>query len=128
MASPSTASLGPEAEYLQALRDGRFCYQRTAEGRAVFPPRLAAPGDGAALEWAQSLGRGRVHAVTEQPQKPPAPSRIIAIVEMDEGFRLLSRIQAEAPVAIGQRLRAVIAGESDPPHVFFVPQGEQDEG
>lgn len=116
---------GPEAEYLAALRDGRFCYQRTATGRAVFPPRLAAPGDGAALEWAESAGRGVVHAVTEQPQRPPAAARIFAIVEMDEGFRLFSRIETAAPVQIGQRLIARIATESDPPHVYFVPEGPQ---
>lgn len=120
-------STGPEAEYLAKLRAGRFCFQRTATGRAVFPPRLAAPGDAAGLEWAESAGRGRVHALTEQPQKPPAPSRFIAIVEMDEGFRLLSRIETARPVAIGQRLHAVIAAESDPPHVFFVPEGDGDE-
>lgn len=117
---------GPEAEYLAALRDGRFCYQRTATGRAVFPPRLAAPGDGAALEWAQSAGRGTVHAVTEQPQKPPAPARVFAILDMDEGFRLFSRVDATGPVQIGQRLIARIATEADPPHVYFVPEAPQD--
>ncbi len=111
---------GPEAEYLAALREGRFLYQRTADGRAVFPPRLAAPGDGADLTWAESGGQGRVHAVTEQPQKPPTPSRFIAIVDMAEGFRLLSRIETATAVAIGQPVQARIASDSEPPHVFFV--------
>lgn len=118
---------GPEAEYLAALRDGRFCYQRTADGRAVFPPRLAAPGDGADLTWAECGNFGRVHAVTEQPQRPPAPSTFIAIVQMDEGFRMLSRIATDRPVPIGQRVRVVIASEAEPPHVFFVPTDEADE-
>lgn len=125
--NPQDASFqGPEAAYLAALRDGRFCYQRTETGRAVFPPRLVAPGDGAALVWAQSAGRGAVHAVTEQPQKPPSAARVFAIVDMDEGFRLFARIDTIDPVQIGQRLIARIAAEADPPHVYFVPEAPQD--
>lgn len=119
--------VGPEAEYLAALRAGRFCYQRSATGRAVFPPRLVAPGDGEALEWAESAGRGTVYAVTEQPRKPPAAARIIAVVEMEEGFRLLSRVESATAVRIGQRLCARITAEGDPPYVFFVPESENDE-
>lgn len=128
MSSPPPPPPGPEAAYLAALRQGRFLYQRRADGRAVFPPRLAGPGDGAALDWAQSAGRGQVHAVTEQPRKPPAASRIIALIDMDEGFRLLSRIETDAPVSIGMAVRAVIAGDADPPHVYFIPAGGRDAG
>lgn len=112
---------GPEAIYLQALRDGRFLFQRRADGRAVFPPRVAAPGDGGPLDWAESAGRGAVHSVTVQPQRPPDAPRIIALVDMDEGFRLLTRLEAELP--IGARVAAVIEGAADIPHVRFVADG-----
>jgi len=117
---------GPEAHYLQALREGRFLFQRSAEGKAVFPPRLVAPGTGEALTWAESAGRGAVFAITEQPQKPPAASRYIALVDMDEGFRMLSRIEASSLPAIGTRLRAVIDDQADPPHVWFLPEDNHD--
>lgn len=117
---------GPESTYLQALRDGRFLFQRDTDGRAVFPPRIAAPGTGGALEWAESAGTGSIHAITEQPQKPPASSRFIALVDMDEGFRLLSRVETDVRPAIGARLRAVIDGQADPPHVYFVPDDVHD--
>lgn len=112
---------GPEATYLQALREGRFVFQRSADGRAVFPPRLAEPGSGAALDWFVCAGRGSIHAMTEQPRKPPARSRFIAIVEMDEGFRLLSQIDAENAPAIGDRVVARIHSQADPPFVDFIP-------
>lgn len=114
---------GPEARYLQALREGRFLYQRRADGGAVFPPRLAAPGDGVELDWAASKGLGQVYSITAQPQRPPAPVRHIAIVEMDEGFRLLSRIEIGDGAAprIDDRVSARIDTDAEPPHVYFVP-------
>lgn len=116
-----SGQLGPEATYLQALRDGRFLFQRSADGQAVFPPRIVAPGSAAALYWTESTGRGSIHAVTEQPQKPPAPSRFIAIVQMDDGFRLLSQIDTDRPPAIGDRVIARLHPQADPPFVDFIP-------
>lgn len=109
---------GPEAQYLDALRAGRLTFQRRADGSAVFPPRVMAPADGSALIWAESTGLGLVHAVTVQPQRPPAPPRIIALIDLDDGFRMLTRLAAELP--IGARVRAVIV-PGDLPHVTFEP-------
>lgn len=108
---------GPEAIWTDALRGGRLLFQRRADGSAVFPPRVLAPGDGGALAWAESAGTGTVHAVTVQPQRPPAPPRIIALVDLDEGFRMLTRLACDLPP--GTRVRAVIVAEADPPHVTF---------
>lgn len=113
---------GPEAIYLDALRAGRLLFQRRADGGAVFPPRVMAPGDGGPLDWAVSAGLGTVHAVTVQPQRPPAPPRIVALVDLDEGFRMLTRLDADLP--IGARVRAAILSEAEPPHVVFHPEAE----
>jgi uncharacterized OB-fold protein len=110
---------GPEALYLAALRDGRLTFQRRADGGAVFPPRLVAPGDGAPLQWAQSAGFGVIHSITEQPQRPPEPTRLLVLVDLDEGFRMLSHLATGPAPAIGTRVRAVIDRDGDIPSVGF---------
>lgn len=111
--------IGPEARYLAALRDGRLTFQRREDGGTVFPPRLVAPGDGAPLSWAESAGFGVIHSITEQPQRPPAPPRLLVLVDLDEGFRMLSHLASGPVPSIGTRVRALIDREGEIPSVVF---------
>jgi len=114
---------GPEARYRAFLAEGRFMIQRSATtGRHVFYPRVAVPGTGETdLEWVAAAGTGTVHATTASRTRDGAFN--IAIVELDEGVRMMSRVEGVAPedVRIGQRVRARIAEENGAPIVVFDP-------
>ena len=118
-----TPDAPPAAFWRAALAEGRILLQRPkGGGRCFFPPRIAAPGSGETdLEWIESAGRGTVYSVTWISRKPPAEAYNVAIVELDEGPRLMSRIEDALPEAlvIGQRVIADIVTEDGAPLIVF---------
>ena len=121
------ASTGPEAQWRAALADGRFLLQRAvSSGTVFFPPRLAEPGTGDDdIEWIEASGMGLVYSLTLVSPKPPAEPYNVVLVDLDEGARLMSRVDGIAPDAlrIGQRVRARIIEENGAPLLVFVPAG-----
>lgn len=118
---PGAAS--PLARYLAHLERGELAYQLDADGRPVFYPRVEAPaGYRGPLRWAVSAGLGTVHATTViGPRGEPAYN--VALVDMDEGFRLMSRVESLPPdqVRIGLRVKLRVQpaqGDEDPCPVF----------
>lgn len=115
----------PEREFFAFLEGGRFMIQRSREsGRCFFYPRIAEPGTGSTdLEWVEASGRGTVYSTTVVRQKPPTPNYNVAIIELAEGPRLMSRIDGLAPesVCIGLAVHAVIKRENDKPILVFEP-------
>ena len=114
----------PIATYFQHLSEGRFVIQRSpSTGEWVFYPRIIAPRTGATdLEWVEPSGLGTVYAATVKRMKPPAENISIAIVELDEGPRLMTHVQAmrAEEVFIGMRVRAkVVDGPDDNKIVVF---------
>ncbi len=117
--------LSPHASYVEHCRRGELAYQvRTSDGKAVFPPRVMAPGTGGALDWRISTGLGTVYATTTLHRKGESPYNV-ALVDLDEGIRMMSRVEEAAPdaVAVGMRVKVRFrAGEGDePPYPVFVP-------
>lgn len=110
---------GPEAQFQAFLRQGRFMIQRsTSTGEYVFYPRVAAPRSGAAdLEWVQASGLGRVYSITVN--RARTGSYNIALIELDEGPRLMSRVEGVETAPIGARVRARIATQQDEPILVF---------
>lgn len=107
----------PTATYFRHLAEGRFMIQRSpSTGEWVFYPRMIAPRTGATdLEWTAPSGMGTVYATTVKRVKPPAADVNIAIVELDEGPRMMTHVQGIAPdaVRIGMRVRATIVDGPD---------------
>lgn len=120
-----TYVVGPEAQWRAALAGGRFLLQRAqSSGTVFFPPRLAEPGTGETdLEWIEASGMGTIYSMTLVSQKPPAPPYNVVLVDLDEGARLMSRVEGIAPDAlhIGLRVRARIVEEGDAPLLVFEP-------
>jgi uncharacterized OB-fold protein len=106
-------------QYRAFLRAGRFMIQRSAAtGRHVFYPRVAAPGTGATdLEWVEASGLGTIYSITVN--RTRAGSYNIALVELDEGPRLMSRIEGVETAPIGARVKARIAEIDGEPAVVF---------
>lgn len=118
-----TADASPLARYHAHLARGELAFQVDADGRPVFYPRVAAPaGRRGALRWAVSAGLGTVYATTVvAPRGEPAYN--VVLIDMDEGFRLMSRVESLPPeqVRIGLRVRMRTqpgAGDDGPYPVF----------
>jgi uncharacterized OB-fold protein len=118
----------PLSVYLEHLERGELAYQFSLDaGRPVFFPRVVCPFTGSTrLEWRVSAGRGTVHATTSVHPAEGAPYNV-ALIDCDEGFRLMSRVEgiAAEEVRIGMRVRVRIArpgraGEQAP-YPVFVP-------
>lgn len=118
----------PEQNYFEHLAQGRFMLQRSrSSGRYVFYPRVAEPVTGARdLEWVAPSGLGTVHATTVIRPRPPQQPYNVVIVELDEGPRMMSRVDGISPeaVRIGLRVRAKVAIQDDKPLVVFEPAGD----
>ena len=120
------ATESPLATYIAHLKRGELGYQFSPSAQqVVFYPRVIAPKTGAAdLEWRVSKGLGTVHATTVVHPQQGAPYNV-ALIDVDEGFRLMSRVEDIDPraVKIGQRVRFRVhpAEGEEPPYPVFTP-------
>ena len=92
------------AIYLEHLEKGELAYQFSPEANAaVFYPRVICPFTGSdKLEWRVSKGIGTVHATTVvYPQKGEPYN--VALIDIDEGFRMMSRVEDIAPLRCADR-------------------------
>ncbi|MDX3906188.1 MAG: OB-fold domain-containing protein [Pigmentiphaga sp.] len=123
--SPAPAS--PLAVFRDYLARGELAYQYdAARNRPVFHPRVIGPGSGNPdLQWRVSAGTGTVYAVTVISPRGEDPYNVV-LVDMDEGFRLMSRVDGVPPdeVRIGMRVRAEAhqPGDGQPPYPIFRPE------
>jgi uncharacterized protein len=115
----------PEAEYLGFLAQGKFMIQRSRDsGRHIFYPRVIEPGTGSdALEWVEASGRGTVYSTTTVSQKPPAEGFNVALIDLEEGPRMMSRVEGipSERVTIGMEVTVRIVAQDGQPVVVFVP-------
>lgn len=114
----------PLGTYLEHLKTGELAYQVTASGEAVFYPRAVAPVTGGDLSWRVSKGLGTVYSTTVVHYRDEQPLNV-ALIDMDEGFRLMSRVEDIDPmqVKIGMRVkfRAHPGDQKQAPYPVFTP-------
>jgi hypothetical protein len=114
----------PLATYQEYLDRGELAYQ-VSDGKAVFFPRVIAPVTGSGeLQWKVSRGEGTVYSTTVAHYKGEPPLNV-ALIDIDEGFRMMSRVE-DIPadqVKIGMRvkLRVLPASEGRPSLPVFIP-------
>jgi len=94
----------PETQpYWDGARDGRLMLPWCEDcGKPHFHPRAICPHcGGARLQWRQASGRGRLHThvINHKPAKgfEDRVPYVIAVVELEEGPRLLTNIEIEDP-------------------------------
>jgi uncharacterized OB-fold protein len=104
------------------MKKNELAYQVTDDGKAVFFPRAVAPVTGGNLEWRVSKGLGTVYSTTVIYYKGEAPLNV-ALIDMDEGFRLMSRVEDidATHVKIGMRVKFRVhpGDEKQPPYPVF---------
>jgi uncharacterized OB-fold protein len=117
----------PLAVYQASLERGELAYQWSPEAnRAVFYPRIICPFSGSnRLEWRVSAGLGTVYATTTVTHPRDGEPYNVALIDCDEGFRLMSRVEgiAAEAVRIGMRVRFRVhrPGGDEPPYPVFAP-------
>jgi len=130
MVEDSISNEAPYARYLQHLRAGELAYQFSpVADRAVFFPRVRCPYSGQdCLQWRISKGLGTVYSTSVVHPRKGNPYNV-ALIDMDEGFRLMSRVVMDDPmqVSIGQRVRVRVESpeDGDPIPVFAPVESAQ---
>jgi len=115
----------PLGTYLEHLKKGELAYQVTEDGKALFFPRAVAPGTGSTkLDWKISKGLGTVYSTTVAYYKNEPPLNV-ALVDLDEGFRMMSRVEDidAMQVKIGMRVKFKVnpGDEKQQPYAVFTP-------
>jgi uncharacterized OB-fold protein len=114
----------PAQGYEEGLTAGELRFQRCTDcTEAVFYPRVLCPHCGSeSLAWQASSGRGTVYATTVVHKRGSDPYNV-ALVDLDEGFRMMSRVEglAAEDVTIGARVTMTVVTEGDAPLAVFRP-------
>ncbi len=109
------------APHWEGCREGVLRVQRCGDcGAFVFIPQpLCTRCQGRDLEWVESSGRGRIYSYTVV-HRPPRPEfevpYVVAIVELDEGWHMLSNLIECAPEDARVEM---------PVEVVFVPKSDE---
>lgn len=120
----------PLGIYLEHCKKGELAYQVcTDDDKPVFFPRVAAPRTGSRnLQWRVSKGLGTVYTTTAVYAAKDKPPYNVALIDLDEGFRMMSRVEDVDPlqVKIGMRVKVKFypGDEKQLPYPAFVPAGE----
>lgn len=120
----------PLGIYLEHMRKGDLAYQIAEDGKPVFYPRAVAPVSGSSkLDWKVSKGLGTVYSTTVVYYKNEPPLNV-ALIDLDEGFRMMSRVEeidaVEVTIGMRVRFRAHPGDEKQAPYAVFTPA--QDSG
>jgi uncharacterized OB-fold protein len=102
-------AVGAVQQFKSYLAEGRFMIQRSrSTGQYTFYPRLLIPGSGETdLEWVEASGLGTIYSITVSRRRDGDYN--IALVDLDEGVRMMSTINGVVEAPIGARVKASIA-------------------
>jgi hypothetical protein len=120
MEPPIGADSGP---FWEATREGRLVLQWcTACEEAIFYPRAFCPGCGAVgegLEWRPASGRATVYAQTVEHNPAASGAQfsggqpyVVALVELEEGVRMLTNIVGCDPESVQPGLAVRLTWEA----------------
>ncbi|WP_329431799.1 OB-fold domain-containing protein [Streptomyces sp. NBC_01280] len=114
----------PSQGYADGLAAGELRFQYCADcDEAVFYPCVLCRHCGSeSLAWKVSSGLGAVYATTVLHKRGSDPYNV-ALIDLDEGFRMMSRVEGVAAedVAIGSRVGVTVITEDDAPLAVFRP-------
>lgn len=121
---PPFASEGPDRVYADFLAQGQFRIQQ-CEGceKYVFYPRIICPHCGNRdLTWVAPSGKGVVYS-TSVPRGAPEGDYNIALIDLEEGPRMMSRVTGMEPeqVTIGMAVQAYVDELDGQRVVLFQP-------
>jgi uncharacterized OB-fold protein len=121
---------GPEQTYFHHLRSGTWRVPKCSHcGTVAFYPRVHCLCCGAeAFDWIAPAGTGTVHATTVMRRPAEAGGdQNLCLIDLDEGFRMMSRIDAADPATpqVGDRVRAQLQASGEERLVVFTLMEKQ---
>ncbi|NYT84484.1 Zn-ribbon domain-containing OB-fold protein [Pollutimonas harenae] len=121
---------GPQARYFSRLNEGVFEIQRckACERHQFFPRVLCQHCGSTDLAWVTPSGKGQVYSFSVIRRKPDSGGDYnVALVDLDEGVRLMSRVDGVSPDAIhiGMAVSAKVLNEQDKGMLVFLPEGQK---
>ena len=122
----SLTEKSPLGVFQAHLAKGELAYQVCLDdNKPFFYPRAYAPATGSEnIEWRVSKGLGTVYTTTVVHTKGEPPHHV-AMIDLDEGFRMMSRVEDIDPmqVKIGMRVKFRVFPGSDKaaPYPVFTP-------
>ena len=99
--------LSAQTHYQAELDAGRFCLQQCPQCQShVFTPRELCPHCGASpLRWVRASGLGTVYSATTIARKLDAGGNYnVALIDLDEGVRMMSRVEGHVAQKDGRGL------------------------
>ncbi len=118
----------PELAFFAALRSGTpkvQCCQRC--GKRFFIPRTHCPVCRSTdYQWVPMTTAGTLYSYSEIPPQGASPGRNVVLVDMADGFRMMSTVPAAGPgeLAIGMGLIARVDASTEPPRIVFEEGGK----
>ena len=110
----------PIATFEQACDDGRLTYQQCGhcDRVQIYPRTHCAHCHRPDLHWKTSAGRGTLvsHTTVHRAASPAFQQRapyVLALVDVDEGFRVMTNIEPGRPLAIGDVVEIGFANDAD---------------
>lgn len=101
-----------DEEFWTGVGDGRLLLQRCASCKTMrHPPSpMCAACLSTDVEWFEVAGRGSVYSWIESrhPTEPDAEPRIVALIDLDEGTRMVSNLQHVALADVHPGLRVEV--------------------
>jgi uncharacterized protein len=98
---PEPAATGASAPYWDGAARGELMLQRSVStGQYVFYPRAVSPfGVDDSLEWVRASGRATLasYVISARPARGFTPPYVIAVVQLEEGPRMLSTVVGVEP-------------------------------
>lgn len=123
---------GVSETFWREARAGRLVFQRCPACAApVFPARLMCPlCANQALQWEASCGKGRIYSYTvvrqnRQPYFVRKTPYVVALVDVDPGFRMMSNIVGLEPEEVYVGMPVTVGFEvltDDIALPFFTPE------
>jgi uncharacterized OB-fold protein len=110
----------PADVYAEHCRQRELAFQVDLDGRPIFRPRVGYD------TWRVSAGRGTVYSTSVVRPRNGTPYGVV-LIDLDEGFRMMSRVVGVPPedVTIGLRVRLAWEDGDDPeapPLPVFEPE------
>jgi uncharacterized OB-fold protein len=114
--------------FWDGVAEGVLRLQRCGDcDRCIYYPRAVCPSCMTSdLEWVDASGRGVVHSFTVVHRAPPdyrdeAPYAV-ALVDLDEGVRMMTRLVDVEPAAVRVGLLVEVAIRGEPRLPYFRPR------
>jgi uncharacterized protein len=114
--------------FWEGIAGGVLRVQRCrACGRHVFYPRAVCPHcTSGELGWVEAGGAGRVHSFTVVHRAPPEyrddVPYVVALVDLEEGVRLMTRLVDVEPAAVSVDMPVEVAIQGEPRLPYFRPR------